>query len=239
MLMNEMIYRKNHTVPYEADGFSFLPFLLSRMEQTAKEDAIRLGQGTDMLKARYNAAWMILRTELQVLAPVSAGMSIEIVTWTRGIKGASVLRDFQVFDGNREIARATQLWIVADLTTRLLRNPRSMPELDTPCPDFAFSDGVSGFEMPLAENFCAELTVKAEDIDENGHMNNVRYLFRALPYLPQTITVPYRLQLQYSAEMFCGQRFQCVTGQNADSFSLVFRSEGKEHFKLKLQTLAD
>lgn len=237
--MNDFEYRKSYTVPFDTDGFRLLPFLLSCMEQTAKEDAIRLGQGTDVLKDRYNAAWMILRTDLQVLVPISAGLCIEIVTWSRGIHGASVLRDFQIMSHGRELARATQLWVVADLTSRRLRNPRFMPELDTPCPLFAFSNTASRFDMPQARSFQAALTVKPEDIDENGHMNNVRYLVRALPYLPQNGNMPYRLLLQYNAELLCNQTFQCLTGSEDQIFSLVFRKEDKEHFQLKLQPIAD
>lgn len=238
-MMNDFAFRKTYTVPSDADGLRLLPFLLSCMEQTAKEDAIRLGQGIDVLKDRYNAAWMILRTDLQVLVPISAGLCIEIVTWSRGIHGASVLRDFQIMSHGRELARAMQLWIVADLTSRRLRNPRSMPELDTPCPSFAFSNTASRFDMPQARSFQAELTVKPEDIDENGHMNNVRYLFRALPYLPQMTAVAYHLQLQYSAELLCDHTFQCLTGTEEQTFSLVFRKEDKDHFRLKLQPIAD
>ncbi len=236
--MNTFSYRKTYTAPSGTDGCQSLAFLLSCMQQTAKEDAVRLGQGTDVLMARYNAAWMILRAQLQMFAPVCAGMSLEIFTWSRGVRGASVLRDFRVFSEGNEIARATQLWIVADLTTRRLRNPRSIPELDTPCPPFAFSDGVSGFEMPLAENFCAELTVKAEDIDENGHMNNVRYVSHAMPYLPQ-FPYPCRIRMEYCAELLQGQSYQCFSGRDDRAACLVFCKDGKEHFRMLLQPFAD
>lgn len=237
--MTDFDYRKTYTVPADTDELDLLPFLLACMEQTAKEDAIRLGQGTDILKARYNAAWMILRTDLQVFAPLRAGLCFDVDTWSRGIRGASVLRDFQIVADGEALARATQLWIVADLTSRRLRNPRSMPELDTPCPDFAFSNAASHFDIPPANLLRAELKVEPEDIDENGHMNNVRYLFRALPYLPQDLSAPYRLQLHYSAELLCGQSFRCLTGQEEQACSLVFRREGKEHFLLKVQPNTD
>ena len=238
MIMEEysFSYRKTYTVPTGTEGTRLLPFLLSCMEQTAKEDAIRLGQGTDVLMARYHSAWMILRTQLQVLAPIHAGMKFEIFTWSRGVCGASVLRDFHVFADGREVVRATQLWIVADLTTRRLRNPRSMPELDTPCPPFAFSTTVPRFDLIPAKTLCAELTVGAEDIDENGHMNNVRYVTHAVPYLPQ-FPYPCSIQLEYCAELLQGQSYQCFSGQEDNAVCLVFRIGEKDHFRMLLQPL--
>ncbi len=236
--MNSFSYRKTYTVPADTDGVRSLPFLLSCMEQTAKEDAIRLGQGMDVLKARYNAAWMILRTQLQVLAPLCTGMDIEILTWSRGIRGASVLRDFHIFSDGKVLARATQLWIVADLTTRRLRNPRSMPELDVLCPPFAFSEAVSRFEFAPAALVSDERTVRAEDIDENGHMNNVRYVSHVLQLLPQ-LTYPCMVQLEYCQELLQGETFRCFCGRDDNAVCLVFRTGEKDRFRMLLKPLDD
>lgn len=223
----------------DADGICNLPFLLSCMERIAKEDAIRLGQGSNILAERYNAAWMILRTDMQVLLPIRAGMFLHAVTWTRGIKGAAVLRDFLFcFDDNVAV-RATQVWIVADLSTRRLRNPRTIPELDTPCPKQALTNAVLHFHLPEMKHVEAELTVTEADIDENGHMNNARYLCHASPYLPHGLSSPCHIQIEYSAELLCGQTFQCLTAHADQTFFLVFRTEQKNHFMLCMQPLPD
>ena len=234
--MPDESFEKEFVIPPSAcdeDGKCRLPFLLRCMEQTAFADVERLGQGQEYLLQTYNVCWMLLSSEMTVFSSMYAGEHLTVHTRYCGLKGAAPEREYSVFSGGRQTAYAVQLWVVVDRTARTLRNPAHIPELNTcraPCRPTARPAAGCGALKCVGSG-----EVGAKDIDFNGHMNNVRYVERALPYLPNDLlSGAYRLLLFYRHELLEGQRFDCLISDEATPFQLAFRSAERDCFRMQL-----
>ena len=229
-------YYKSFPVPEaacDADGYCRPSFFAVCMENIAREDSIRLGQGADILRAKYNAGWMILFAQMTLRRPVRAGQTLQALTWTRGVKGASVLRDYIFFIDGGELLRATQQWVVVEMTKRILLNPHRLPELAATCPSYALSERPERVPDFSFDTEAVPQTVSAMEIDANGHMNNACYLRRAEALLPpDRLQRPYRLQFEYRSELMQGQSFDVLHSATDNTACVVFRRDGHICFSL-------
>ena len=216
-----------------ADGVCMPPFLLGCLEQTTFADAERIGQGRDYFFQTYNLCWMLVYTDLTVQAPMSARAELTVKTRYCGRRGAMLERELTVFAGGSQTAYAVQHWVVVDRTARTMCNPMQIPELSgLRAPR---RDTVRPGRLPDTMRCVGTGQVTRQDIDRNGHMNNARYVERAMPYLPEsTLRGTYRLHLTYSYELLEGQNYDCLCTDGTEPFALVFRNGEKECFALRL-----
>lgn len=117
-----------------------------------------------------------------------ADESITVSTWERGNKGASFLRDFEIFDatGSKIIDARTE-WILVNPESRQIIRPSSfegiratLPEKQANAPDckrLKFPEG----------SFAGERQVRYSDLDGNGHVYNAVYADIAVDVLPPAL----------------------------------------------------
>lgn len=228
------LFSKSYPVPEsECDENSVcrLPYLLRCMEDAAFADADRIGQGATLLREKYGLCWMIFQSEIEVTALPKAGDRVSVQTACCGVKGASVRRVYDVIFNGKPGIHCIQTWVVVHLSSRSLANPQRVPELmrdGFPAPPQSRSKIRTNLPLQFAGTGCVEGT----DLDFNGHMNNVRYVERALPYLPH-LTGAYRLQLAYRYELLQGQTYDCLTADAGDTKQIVFRFDGKDCFVMQ------
>lgn len=231
------LFSKTYPVPErecDADGKCRLPYLLRCMEDAAFADAERIGQSSDLLREKYDISWMIYQNVLDVTALPEAGSRICVQTCYGGVQSAAASRRYDVLQNGKPLIRCIQVWVVVHMGTRKLANPQKLPELMQP-----------GFPHPSGHR----RTLRAEpslqhagvgsvdkgDLDFNGHMNNVRYVEHALPYLPEgCFTGSFRLQLEYRYELLQGQHYDCLMADTGDTKQVVFRADGKDCFLLQI-----
>lgn len=111
---------QNHQVSvYEVDNFNKirLDSLFNYLQQAASNSAETLGWGyNDMFKD--NLAWILSRITLSMKTYKGIGETIEVDTWPKGIDGIFALRDFRLYNDNKNIiGLASSAWLLVDSNT--------------------------------------------------------------------------------------------------------------------------
>lgn len=213
--------------------------LLSILQDAAWLHADALGCGFATMAAR-ETLWVLTRQRLRMDVWPSWGEKLTIRTWARPFAGALAPRDFEILADGRRIGAATTLWLILDARTR--RPQRNLPTI-------VFGPETSGLE---AEKIPPEtdltdidaLTVKASDIDVNGHVNNTNYARWVLDALPaetlQTHTVT-QYDVDFLSETRLGARV--VVAGKADAERRRFQGrraeDGKPVFAARLTLRRD
>lgn len=205
-----------HTYP-AAGASGTLPVwsVLKQLQNIAGDHALLLGQGREAMLTRYNAVWMIVRTYLHFDIPPDAALPLTIRTWTRGLSRAMVCRDFDLIQNGTVIGEAVQAWVLADVTERRLCNMAKMPEIVNTARPTQVKTIKPGKPVCCHElTTYAPLVPGADDLDVNGHVNNVAYLRLALQALPRPLEALRHLEITYSRECFAGEAMPMLAWQD-------------------------
>ena len=229
-----MVERMEITVP---EGAANLTQVARALEKAAVAAAYELKVDHDNLLAKCGCLWMLVRYQIRLQRmPVGA---LRVETFLRSPKAAFSLRDFTIFDRLGEAGQAVQTWVVVDEKERkvkplsacadYLTAPTPVPERTTKPLRFKPSPDMTELGTWL---------VRPEQIDANGHLNNVAYLQKAEQYATGEYTA---LDVVFDRECFAGEklslvgsedgetRFVCIRKENGDlSFSARFGKEKPE-----------
>ncbi len=150
--------------------------LLARMQDTAGNHSVILGNGREILMEQHNAFWMLVRVQYHLSRPVCAGELLTVETWARNIKGAIINRDFAFFVGDECVGDAQSGWITADYETRKILRPASVGITN----DFLYGERgevieISNLHIPQNLSFSHDRRVELSDLDVNCHLNNTKY----------------------------------------------------------------
>lgn len=233
-------YTKFYTIPAEAcddSGRCRLPFLLSCLEEVTFLDSERLGYSGDLIRSKYNGCLMILSNSIRVSGTAMLGQLIEVRTAMCGIRGMAIMRDYQILLDGVELLAASSRWVIVDYTKRTLCSPRSMPELVIEPIQSPVTAPFFRLSPPSAPSVSAHCAVRPEDIDINGHMNNVRYVEIALRHLPaECVQGHFQAAFEYHFELLEAQPYDCLTQIDGNLYSVIFRSDGKDCFRMQIST---
>jgi acyl-ACP thioesterase len=208
----EPIWREQFRVRfYDADphGCVTLP-ALCRFLQVAADGHARTA---DLSMGALQAAgrmWVLTELSLSVQSFPLLDRQLTVETWgSSRMGGARAYRDFLVFDDKgQQVGCACTLWLYLDAATR---RPLRLPE-----EILAFRvkgrDPVLPPDLPsMAENreSTAETSIRVgwQDLDQNDHANNVRYLEWSLQTVPDPIWRIYRpsaVSLRFQSEARLG-----------------------------------
>ena len=225
--MEKMLSRKTTLKTADVEG------LLEILQETATAHAQLWHCGREEMLRDYHCGWMIVRTWVGLYEPLSPG-ELELRTWTCPPKRGVSRREFDLFSGGRRVGEAVQGWILADVTTRRIRNIAMVqPLVEAAC---------SGEEKPvklrrpaLPEDLAVlgNVEVRAEDIDGNGHLNNAHYPRYALSVLPgRTLR---QMLISYSRECFVGDIIQIQGKTQGDQAWLRGCVDGHDSFAIQAE----
>lgn len=153
--------------------------ILARCQDIAVEHAEELKLGrNDMLNE--NLFWIITKYSIRILSQPRRNTKYYITTYPLKPQRAEARRDFYIkdVDGN-DIIKASSYWSVLDLEKRRLRRCNILFDKyddSVYMPDIAIEDGLQ--KITMLDIKCQnplKFSVKNSDIDENNHMNNVKY----------------------------------------------------------------
>ncbi len=174
--------------------------LMSALQTAASGHAKELGIAFPNMLEKFGALWMIVRCRLS-LARIPRG-DVRVKTWLRTPNAAVSNRDFSLFDEDGEFGTAVQSWVLADAEKRSIINMKKLPplwSLPTPQPERTqVLRHISLPEMQTVETW----TVTADELDVNGHLNNVRYIERAEKYAPEGAL---NMDIIFERECFAGE----------------------------------
>ncbi len=197
--------------------------LMSALELAATGHAKDLGIDFPKMSEKYGALWMIVRSRL-CLSRKPHG-NVRVKTWLRTPNAAVSNRDFALFDGEGEFGFAVQSWVLVDAKQRTIVNMKKIPplwELPVPKPERTqLLKHISLPEMRTVEAW----TIGADELDLNGHLNNVRYIERAEKYAPEGAL---NLDVIFDRECFAGER---LTLHASDGFVCGRKDDGSFSFR--------
>lgn len=178
--------------------------------------------------------WVLSRMAVDMQRWPRLGESYAISTWVNRYYRYFSDRCFEILDGDGHIlGRAFTIWAMIDSETR---RPK---ELDTLL-GHTFDRYIDA-ERPFPKTSFSRIKIKTErpdmkrqtfysDIDENNHVNSIRYIEFILDTFPkdffETNEVS-RLEIAYNSETLCGDEL---------SFYISRASAGTYHFTLRKNT---
>ncbi|MDR1940792.1 MAG: hypothetical protein LBQ47_00490 [Endomicrobium sp.] len=182
-------------------------------------------------------AWVLTKISFRLTGKISSVQKIKVKTWHVSSDKIYSRRDFIIYDEyGAEVAKAVSKWLILDLAKhRIIRTPQFLLEKK----DCALKFAMQEIERPAPAKFSAEpvmqtvITSRLEDLDLNGHVNNVHFTSWALEGVPpliwETKTLEY-ISTDFKSELKAGEIITVKTYDNLDgSFwhELVKQSDSK------------
>ena len=197
------------------DGKIRLGALANWFQEAAGHNASALGFGDERLFAE-GKAWILTRMAFRIKDLPSPGDKVNIRTWPAKLEHLGH-RGYEVYNASDElIVAAVSAWTVLDLSTRRLTAlPEELaavhPVNTIPCIPFP-SRTIPRLREGIGS---ADVLVRRDDLDINGHVNNSKYLgwlLECLPWSPGESLIPSLLDVTFRAECFPGDALtsQCV-----------------------------
>lgn len=241
------VFRQSFELPYpdaDAAGYVRLTAILDLLQVLAGEHTA--SRGFDYRQHKEQGIfWVLSRMSVRFDHRVPWPCRMAVDTWARSTKAVFALRDFRFGpEGGPWAGRASSAWVL--LKDRKPQRPEpwvaiydqtrpedptaEMPAALPPFPDPA---GVESRAESLVSH-CREIRADWEDLDMNGHVNNVSAVGWCLAQHDFDFLMgwsPEFLEANFLAEMFCGQKFQVLTDEvpGAEGLrtfdSLVLREE--------------
>jgi acyl-ACP thioesterase len=178
------------------------------MQEAARNHAHKLGWGVQLLKSKQQF-WVLSRMIISIDEYPTTGTSIEIETWPKDKEKIFALRDFLVRQDEKIIARGTSSWALLQLPSRRPASLDGFGDIMTARKDMhAITETPQ--KLPSVEKPDGTFThqVVFSELDQNGHVNNGRYI----NWLMDTFLTDFHranrvqtMQLNYLAEVFPDQ----------------------------------
>ena len=195
-----------------------LPVFCRLMQEAAWFHAEHLGLGHSYLSSR-SMTWVLSRMRIEVNRLPKWGETVSLRTWPSGRDRLFYYRDFEITDeeGNL-ILQASTAWFVIDTRKRERTVPDWWQTADYPFGPKLFESKLGRLKGCRCEGG-ESLRINYGDLDQNGHVNNVRYidwLMNSLPLEFHQTHILQSLEVNYLAEALYGHEVQiCTSG--ADS----------------------
>lgn len=227
--------------------------LCALCEQAAARHAEALGVSLERLQTE-GLSWVLARLLLEIEAMPHEGEPITVTTWPVRVEKAQFRRDYLLQTENGPCGRGSSEWCVINLSTRRLEMPPSLGTILQPPHAEEAVSGVwariirPGSEAPVV------FSVKASenDVDVNGHVNNMRlvdWLLDALAATGADVSRLSFLDVMFRAEALAGDSIEaralvgnveCIVPNGADvpqcavNISLFRQAEGRELVRARL-----
>ncbi|MCB2213078.1 hypothetical protein KQI52_13270 [bacterium] len=211
--------------------------LMDDLQMIAWQHAELFGLGYDHLQDETRL-WVLTRLFVRLLAVPEADKTLTLRTWPTGYDKRQGYRDFLLLDGGTPVAEATSAWAVLE------RESRAMVDMAGVLADRMPGDVIprnlefTSRTLPRLKQAAESLTVVVteENIDVNGHVNNLNYLRWAVGALPATEAEDARLveaDMMFRAECFAGDElrteYAAVAGERKQFLhSLIRNSDNRE-----------
>lgn len=177
--------------------------------------ANELGAGWSDLQ-KLGVFWVVSRFRLRFLRPLRRGTKVFLRTWPNRADVSGVDRNFQVRDEYGVLsAEAMCRWVIVRTADGKPVKASDFPLLDSSgdyLSDRVWGAGCGDFPVPSGEDDRRlNRIVLPEDIDENHHVNNVRYV--AFAEEAAAVLYPGRpprreFGIRYLAPVFAGERLE-------------------------------
>lgn len=207
------------------------------MQEAAYLHAEHFGLGHTHL-APKNEAWVLTRMRLEIERLPKWGETVKLRTWPSGRDRLFYYRDFEFTDSRGEvILLASTAWFVIDYKKRERITPDWWTTSDIPA-------GKKVFESKLARlKACgcdagASMTVNYGDLDQNGHVSNIRYVEWIMNNLPLEFHrshVIQSLEVNFLSEAVYGHEVSICQAQDGLIINHGIMADGEDLFRAQTE----
>ena len=207
--MEQSCKHQFHIINSDADCFGRLKLsmLLSYCQEVAGKHCIELGTDYESMTAK-NMFWAIIRQKVQITRLPRIGETITLETWPMPTARTYYPRATVGYDAEgKELFKVLGLWVIMDLNSRAMILPKKSGvnvEGIVRGNELSIPGGLTPKDLDAQE--CRR--VRFGDLDQNGHMNNTRYLEWMYDLLDSNFHrehTPKELNICYHAEAREGQ----------------------------------
>lgn len=211
-----------------------LPVLCRFMQEAAYFHAEHLGVGHSHLSPK-NIAWVLARMRIEVERLPKWGETVKLRTWPSGRDRLFYCRDFEITDGDGKLLLlASTAWFVIDSVKRERIQPDWWQSQEYPFSPKVFSSKLDRLKSCDCEGG-ETMAVNYGDLDQNGHVNNVRYvewMLNSLPLEFHQAHVLQSLEVNYLAEAVYGHSVSiCTSETSAYHFDHGIVADGVDLFR--------
>lgn len=199
--------------------------MTAAMQNAAIAHSLALQIDHDRMLSEFGVLWMVIRMRLVLTRFPESDFTVQ--TFLRKPGSMFSLRDYRLFDGKGDFGSAVQTWVLVRAKERRLLPISEISAMQTvPFLSAASGDPLRKLKLPPTAP-AAFWTVSPDEIDDNGHLNNVEYIRRAEALAPSGCT---GLEIMFDRECFAGETLRLETAQQNGFFVRGMKENGEESF---------
>lgn len=199
--------------------------------------------------ARAGLTWLTSASRVDFTSPLMPlwRQRVRMEVWLSRTTGVKMFSDWRAYSEDTEIARGRSVQLVADLKTHRPVRAASVAERLGTDPDSVFDETAVGhFAIPSDAQNSPQTSagstvqkVRFDDLDFNLHLNNVRYIPRALESVDIAYRHTHRLasyEVKYERETKFGDSVASSCLQTADTFYHTLARESDNAVLCRVKT---
>jgi len=183
-------------------------------------------------------AWVLSRMRLNIQRLPTWGEHIKLRTWPSGRDRLFYYRDFEFTDESGEIILlASTAWFVIDYEKRERIIPDWWTNSDLPIGPKVFETKLNRLKGCGCESGIP-MSVNYGDLDQNGHVSNIRYVEWIMNNLPlefQQSHVIQSLEVNYLSEAVYGHEVSICEKHNGLTIDHGILAEGEDLFRAQTE----
>ncbi len=198
---------------------------MTLLQKAAEGHSINLQIHYDRMLKDFRCLWMIVRAKVHLdRIPTK---EVRIDTWLRKPSAVASIRDYAIYEGEEEIGYGIYAWTVVHAKTRKLVNMKSVPPiLEAPTVSPERTAVLKRLPLPEDMTETALWQVVPDEIDGNGHVNNVNYVRHSEALCPNALD----LEIIFDRECFPGENISLFC---KDGYVRGVKENGDECFRAK------
>jgi acyl-ACP thioesterase len=192
--------------------------ILTLLEETAAEHCLSIGHSLYDLE-KQNIGWVLTSGIIEMIRYPKYKENISIMTWLSKFSLVRGIRENIILDENKNIiGKAKGRWVFYDIEKR-----KPVPIFDDirekwgSQQEISVEDNLELLNQECDGSFKKEFNIYRSDVDNNKHLNNIRYFHFLLESLPEEITDSYFLKVinaKFFEEAKFGEKIQVYINDN-------------------------
>jgi len=230
-----------HWYDTDLNGQIKMSAIADYLQETAWRHANHLGFGYEEARKR-NEFWVIVNLMIKMVGSPEWGRTITIETWPKGIERLFAFRDFKIMnDEGIVLGAATSTWMILDQDTRRPKNVDIVKPILHLTTKQDILEGNPPFLLSLKEISATEMRqVRFSEVDQHGHVNNIRYIDWCLDALSSDWHRTHRIRsmvINYLSEVKADETIKISSGPPGDHSLLIQgtrQEDGKAIFRTRM-----
>jgi len=188
------------------------------MQQIAREDLLQYDI-TYYNMRDDGIVFVLVKLALEFYKPIYTEETISLKTWEKEIKGATFIREFEIYRDNERVAACSTHWVLLDFIKRSIARPSRLMYTSNSFPQLSCGVEIekSIFDRNPTLYLVGNHTVMYSDLDENNHLNNSIYPDLIMNYAEITSDTNYlhkeirRMQINFVTEAVLNDKLNVFT----------------------------